>query len=68
MTLPVKIYDTNMTANIPAEIVKDVKEKHPTKEMMVCFDLECDLTNLKDNESVCFGDGENFYIVLKSDK
>ena len=64
MTTPVKIYNKKITANIDAEIIKDLKEKHPNKEVNVCFDLECDLTKLNKGESVCYGDGENFYFVL----
>lgn len=68
MTTPVKIYNRETTANIDAEIVKDIKEKHPKFDISVCFDLECDLTKLEDGESVCFGDGKNFYFVLTDKK
>jgi len=64
-TKEVKIYKTNYTANIPTEIIEDVAIKYPNKIILVCFDLECELSELSNDESVCFGDGENFYIVLK---
>ena len=68
MTTPVKIYNTNLTANIDAEIIKDVKEKYHKAEVFVSFDTECELSKLKNNESACYGDGVNFYIILKEDK
>lgn len=63
-TTSIKIYGTKYTANIPTEIVKEVEVNFPNKEMAVCFDLECELSTLKKDESVCWGDGETFYIVL----
>ena len=68
MMTPVKIYNTNIKANIDTKIVADVMTKHPKTEISVCFDLECDLSRLKEGEKVCYGDGKNFYFVLKDKK
>jgi len=65
MKIPVKIYNTNLSANIDAKIVKDVKEKYPKTEVSVCFDLDCELSKLRSNESACWGDGKYFYFILK---
>jgi hypothetical protein len=65
MTTPVKIYNTTITANIDAEIIKDLKEKYPKVEVTVCFDEECELSKLEKGESACYGDGVNFYFILK---
>lgn len=67
MTTPVRIYNTNLSANIDALIIKDVKERYPNAEVSVCFDTECELSKLKKNEKACYGDGVNFYIILKED-
>lgn len=65
MMTPVKIYNTTITANIDAAIINDIKEKYPNTEITVCFDTECELSKLKKGESACYGDGVNFYIILK---
>jgi hypothetical protein len=60
----VKIHNTPYFAEVWKSDVSDIKMKHPNKEIYVCFNTECDLDTLKDNESVCFGDGEHYYFVL----
>ena len=65
MVTPVKIYKKNKKANIDTKIVADVMIKFPKKEINVCFDSKCELDKLNEGESVYYGDGKNFYFVLK---
>ena len=65
MVTPVKIYKTDIKANIDTKIVADVMIKYPNTEISVCFDEVCELSKLGKNEKACYGDGKNFYFILK---
>lgn len=48
------------------EQIKTFEEKYKDTHTIerVSTSLECDLTKLKDNQSVVFGDGKTFYFLL----
>ena len=62
--IEIKVWKTDYTVFIPIKMVEDINSKYPNYDVSVNFATEINLDTLKENESVCYGDGKSFMFVL----
>ena len=59
------IWRTEYLALVPKKMIDSVKENHPKKDISVHFNTDFLLSDLREKESVCYGDGKSFVFILK---